>query len=66
MLLQNTYSTSNGEQKLNANVATSVTMATPMMSTLYQPTPWMDAFIPANIQAGGTAFTRAGPVYSLS
>jgi hypothetical protein len=66
MLLQNTYSTSNGEQKLNANVSTPVTMATPMMSTLYQPTPWMDAFVPANVQAGGAAYTRAGPFYSLS
>jgi hypothetical protein len=66
MLLQNTYSTNNGEQKLNANVATSVTMSTPMMSTLYEPKPWMDVYIPAEIQSGGKPYTRAGPLYSLS
>jgi hypothetical protein len=66
MLLQNTYSTSNGEQKLNAHVSTAVTMSKPMMSTLYQPTPMMDAFVPANVQAGGAAYTRAGAFYSLS
>jgi hypothetical protein len=66
MLLQNTYSTSNGEQKMNANVSTPVTMATPMMSTLYTPTPMMDVFVPANVHAGGKPYTRAGPFFSLS
>jgi hypothetical protein len=62
MLLQNTYT----EQKLNVNTATPVLMATPMMNTLYTPTPWMDAFVPASVQAGGRPYTRAGPMYSLS
>jgi hypothetical protein len=66
MLLQNTYATSNGEQKLNPNVATSVTMARPMQSVLYAPTPWTDVFVPASVQAGGMAITRAGPMYSLT
>jgi hypothetical protein len=60
MLLQNTWSTSNGEQKLNASVSTPVTMATPMMGALYEPTPWMDVFVPATVQAGGAPYTRAG------
>jgi hypothetical protein len=66
MLLQNTYATSNGEQKLNSNVATPVTMGTSMMNTLYSPMPWQDVYIPASVQAGGAAHTRAGPMYSLS
>jgi hypothetical protein len=66
MLLQNTYATSNGEQKLNPNVTTAVTMARPMMTTLYSRTPWSDVYIPASVQAGGAAHTRAGPMYSLS
>jgi hypothetical protein len=66
MLLQNTFTTSNGEQKRNANVATPVMMATPMMNSLYTPTPWMDAFVPAALQAGGKPYTRAGPFYSLT
>jgi hypothetical protein len=66
MLLQNTYSTSNGETKLNTHVSDAVTLATPMMNTLYQPVPMMDAFVPANVQAGGKPYTRAGPFYSLN
>jgi hypothetical protein len=66
MLLQNTYQTNNGEQKLNANVANAVTMSRPMMNSLYTPTPMMDVFIPASVQAGGKPLTRAGPMYSLN
>jgi hypothetical protein len=65
MLLQNTYAT-NGELKMNPNVCTSVTMSRPMMTTLYTPKPWQDVFVPASVQAGGAAHTRAGPMYSLS
>jgi hypothetical protein len=36
------------------------------MNTLYTPTPWMDVFVPASVQAGGKPYTRAGPMYSLS
>jgi hypothetical protein len=65
MLLQSTYNTNNGMLKINANTATPVPLSQTMMSTLYERTPMMDAYVPASVQAGGAPFTRAGRVFSL-
>jgi hypothetical protein len=65
MLLQSTYNTTNGALKMNTDTATPVPLSQTMMSTVYESTPMMDAFVPAAVQAGGAPFTRAGRLYSL-
>jgi hypothetical protein len=58
-ILQGTYN--QNQLKLNNNTATPVMLSTPMMTSLHEFNNTMtDVYVPAQIQAGGAPFTRAG------